>query len=68
MAFSFKKMRSFRFTIIATVVLTLTLQIIRVILPIGIADIDNVILYTLGSLVGFVLYKNVIKIVENIKL
>lgn len=65
--FSFRRLRTLKRTLLLTIIVTLTIQVIRIIFPIGIADIDNIILYTLGSLLGFILYKIIIKVVKNIK-
>jgi glycopeptide antibiotics resistance protein len=65
--FSFRRLRTLKRTLLLTIIVILTIQVIRIIFPIGIADIDNIILYTLGSLFGFILYKFIIKVVKNIK-
>jgi glycopeptide antibiotics resistance protein len=64
---TFKKIRTYKDVTIVTAIVVLLIQIIRTIFPIGVADIDNVILYTLGSIAGFALYKFIIKIIKSIK-
>lgn len=64
---SFKNIKNFKDVTILTVIVVFIIQITRLIFPIGVSDIDNIILYTLGSLLGFSLYKFIIKIMKNIK-
>lgn len=64
----FQKAKKLKVTILITLITTLIIQLIRIIFPIGIADIDNVILYVLGSSLGFLLNKYVIRFLSGTKL
>lgn len=66
--FLFQKAKNFKNAILITITVTIIIQVLRIILPIGIADIDNIILYTIGSIVGFCLYRYIINLSEKIRL
>lgn len=57
----FNKYNQFRNFFIVALTVTFSLQMIRIVLPVGIADIDNIILYTSGACLGYLSYNIFIK-------
>ena len=57
-----RKKNNIKSITIITIIVTIIIQIIRLVFRLGIADIDNVILFTLGSIIGFLIYDKFFKI------
>lgn len=54
---TFSKTQNLRDFVGITILFISIVQVVRIIFPIGIADVDNIILYTIGSVVGFMILK-----------
>lgn len=53
----FKRARSFSWTVLICLIFGLLIEFLQYYLFTGVGDIDDVILYTIGSVIGFIFYK-----------
>ena len=61
----FKKFKNLKNTILLSLTISLTFEICQYFLYLGSTDIDDVILNTMGALIGFLFYKFLCKVIKN---
>lgn len=64
--FIFKKRNNFRDNILITLIFATSIESLQYILVRGAFDIDDIILYTIGSIIGYVIHKTYIYIVVKL--
>jgi len=63
---NFKKLRKFKKVLLVVFIVTFSIEVLQYITGVGASDIDDVILNVIGGILGYLIYRIILKIVTTI--